>query len=642
MKLVFNTALQQGARTDGTGLVLNGATSNYASTPDTSALDITGDIEIIFRAKIDATSTNRVIVDKRGSSTGGYGLYWNAFNGWTFEWHDSVTYRALTSAAYTPDNSVKWYRFTFDVDNGAGQRTLISYRANDSATVPTVWTTEATVNGAGTTSIGNSPSPLTVGANSSLALGTSPFEGTIYRAIIKDGIGGTTVFDANFAAQPANIYSFTESSSNAATVTINSTHNLVTLPLGGTVNVNIDWGDGTSDIRTVAGNFSHRYPTVGTYTTSIRGSMTAFSGLSVLGPKLVALQSFGARGLLALANISFLFSGTSSPTVVPAFLPITVNTLNSLCVTNGTFNTSLNSWDTTNVTDMTQCFDRATLFNQPLNNWNTANVTSMALMFRSSQFNQNISNWNTGKVTAMNSMFNGASSFNQPIGSWNTANVTNMSQMFYGCTAFNQDLSGWNTSKVTDMSGLFWDSISSKPALNVNSWDVRKVTSMFRIFQSGPLSVAVGGWRPSRCNSFDNFTLGTWSTASYDSLLTGWTDFTGTGWESGSITSVADAGGGQVTVTTSTAHGYPNGHVMRITGTSNYNGSYVISNVASTTFRITATFVSTQAGTWNATLQTGPILRMSGSKYSAGAAATARGVLTSSPYNWTIIDGGPA
>lgn len=47
--------------------------------------------------------------------------------------------------------------------------------------------------------------------------------GTVYRAIVKDGIDGTTAFDADFASQTADALAFTESSANAATVTINTT-----------------------------------------------------------------------------------------------------------------------------------------------------------------------------------------------------------------------------------------------------------------------------------------------------------------------------------------------------------------------------------------------------------------------------------
>jgi hypothetical protein len=52
---------------------------------------------------------------------------------------------------------------------------------------------------------------------------SSLLSGTVYRAIVKDGIGGTTVYDADFSTQTADALAFTESSTNAATVTINTT-----------------------------------------------------------------------------------------------------------------------------------------------------------------------------------------------------------------------------------------------------------------------------------------------------------------------------------------------------------------------------------------------------------------------------------
>ena len=45
---------------------------------------------------------------------------------------------------------------------------------------------------------------------------------------------------------------------------------------------------------------------------------------------------------------------------------------------------------------------------------------------------------------------------------------------------------------------------------------------------------------------------------------------------------------------------------------------------------------------WSAqTLQPGVSFHAGNAQYSAGAAATARGVLTSAPNNWVITDGGP-
>lgn len=66
----------------------------------------------------------------------------------------------------------------------------------------------------------------------------------------------------------------------------------------------------------------------------------------------------------------------------------------------------------------------------------------------------------------------------------------------------------------------------------------------------------------------------------------------------GSITAYADAGGGQVTVTSNT-HGMSNGEDITISGTVHYDGTYTISNVAANTFEITATWAGDDAtGTW--------------------------------------------
>lgn len=74
----------------------------------------------------------------------------------------------------------------------------------------------------------------------------------------------------------------------------------------------------------------------------------------------------------------------------------------------------------------------------------------------------------------------------------------------------------------------------------------------------------------------------------------------GMGIEGGAITGFADAGGGQITVTTAVAHGLSNGKVVTIIS-STYNGDYVISNVGANTFEITETFAGTDTGTWTGT-----------------------------------------
>jgi hypothetical protein len=69
-------------------------------------------------------------------------------------------------------------------------------------------------------------------------------------------------------------------------------------------------------------------------------------------------------------------------------------------------------------------------------------------------------------------------------------------------------------------------------------------------------------------------------------------------WFSRSITSVADAGSGNITVTTSAQHPLYDGDVVTISGTTSYNGTYsVVSRASNTTFTVTAAFVATETGT---------------------------------------------
>lgn len=66
----------------------------------------------------------------------------------------------------------------------------------------------------------------------------------------------------------------------------------------------------------------------------------------------------------------------------------------------------------------------------------------------------------------------------------------------------------------------------------------------------------------------------------------------------GAITAYADAGGGQVTVT-SAGHSLINGDIVTIAGSTNYNDIYEITNVGVNDFEITAVWAGDDgAGTW--------------------------------------------
>jgi len=106
----------------------------------------------------------------------------------------------------------------------------------------------------------------------------------------------------------------------------------------------------------------------------------------------------------------------------------------------GKFNYPLNSWDVSNVTNMSGMFDGA-LYNQPLSSWDVSNVTDMSRMFAGSKFNQPIGNWNVSSVTDMLRMFSTklashtgcgiSADFNQDISSWDVRNIINYTDEYY-------------------------------------------------------------------------------------------------------------------------------------------------------------------------------------------------------------------
>gem|GEM_PF-1427148 len=322
----------------------------------------------------------------------------------------------------------------------------------------------------------------------------------------------------------------------------------IVLPLYGTVNVTVDWGDGNSDSYTTTGNKNHTYFSEGTYTVSITGIVTQFgNGNSNYSytDKLVKVSSFGTVGLTSLSGA---FWGTDNLEEVPTILPTSVTDLSYTFYGTGKIAiTGLDSWDVSNVTCMDSTFTEASAFNQNISSWNVSNVTTMSGMFNeASVFNQNISTWDVSSVTNMSYLFYYAIAFNQDISSWNVSSVTDMSHLFQNASAFNQDISSWNVISVSDMSGMFatsafnqdissWDvsSVTDMQSMfgmayyfnqDISSWDVSSVTDMYFMFYFAvSFDQDISSWDVSSVTNmtwmFYNATL---STANYDALLTGW------------------------------------------------------------------------------------------------------------------------
>lgn len=160
--------------------------------------------------------------------------------------------------------------------------------------------------------------------------------------------------------------------------------------------------------------------------------------------------------------------------------PKKLNTMSRMFLDACSFNSPIEQWDVSNVTDMWKllsmpnciadavagqgqsCFNMYPVFNQPINRWNVSNVINMNNTFQSlPSFNQPLNDWDVSKVTDMGGMFAHAVAFNYPLDKWKVERVTNMRSMFYRALSFDQDLSKWNpksidVTKYDDTNGAYY------------------------------------------------------------------------------------------------------------------------------------------------------------------------------------------
>ncbi|MDA9587186.1 BspA family leucine-rich repeat surface protein, partial [Flavobacteriaceae bacterium] len=192
---------------------------------------------------------------------------------------------------------------------------------------------------------------------------------------------------------------------------------------------------------------------------------------------------------------------------------------------NGSFPSSdydLTKWDTSNVTDMRSMFV-GVRGNWLISTWDTSSVTTMKSMFENAySFNNDISSWDVSSVTTMESMFEHAEAFDQPIGAWGstTASVTKMKSMFEAARAFNQNIGAWDTSNVTNMYTMFFSdsgnmSFNNGGSPDIGNWDTSSVTTMYFMFYGNsefdqPLGSGggVSGWDVSSVLVFESMFQG--------------------------------------------------------------------------------------------------------------------------------------
>ena len=189
-------------------LSLPGVLANYAKTPDSAAVSVTGDLDVRVKVSVPdwtpaagmgLASKNGVAPQKSWllylSSAGLLQFYWSV---------DGTVLNTATSTVATglTDGTTHWIRATIDVDNGAAGNDVKFYTSEDynPSTGEGMWTQlGATVTTAGVTSICDGTAQLEVGGYNG---GIEPVRGQVYYFEMRNGIGGPVVaaFDPSRAA----------------------------------------------------------------------------------------------------------------------------------------------------------------------------------------------------------------------------------------------------------------------------------------------------------------------------------------------------------------------------------------------------------------------------------------------------------
>jgi hypothetical protein len=336
------------------------------------------------------------------------------------------------------------------------------------------------------------------------------------------------------------------------------------------------------------------------------------------------------------------------------------------------YNYPVNNWNTSSVLTMDYTFS-ASAFNQPVNLLNTSNVTTMIGTFQgAAAFNQPLNSWDVSKVQSMRTMFYGAVIFNQPLNLWNIQVVSDMSYMFLGALEFNSQIDTWRMTSVTATNYMFsvpvappivtmkfnqplanWE--RSTPGNTSTMANVLTMTSMFgqpvgNNSGTSDFKQYIGNWNLGSIAFVGRFmsikTIASFPSTYLDDIYNGWIQYKlpvlnnpnpsqltfGSARRTAAstegkllltrtanaivISNVTNNGSGLIRVTLATAHTLITGNkifISEVTGTTEANGLWVITNINSTTLDLQASVYSNTYIS-GGSLQTG--------------------------YGWTIVDGG--
>lgn len=226
-KIGRNTPLRVSVGTGAVALDLPGNAGDYATTPDTAALDVT-DLDV----RVDATLDNWIqpdypssgqsnyprteLIAKRDAAQISWALYIAAGRPY-LEWSANGTTVLSSWSSYSLPLTTSGrlaVRATLDVDNGAGGLAIAFYTA-PSLSGP--WTVLDSGGAAVTTSIFAGTAPLRIG-DATEETQWRPALGRVHAAEVRGSIGGAVVASPDFTAQTSGTTTFADSAGRTWTL----------------------------------------------------------------------------------------------------------------------------------------------------------------------------------------------------------------------------------------------------------------------------------------------------------------------------------------------------------------------------------------------------------------------------------------
>lgn len=197
-------------------LYVPGALGGLASTPDSAALDILGDLTIEVSVALDSwrPAIAYPILSKNNTFDSAYYVFLNTSGTLAIvtSGNGTVAITSTSTAAVPVGTTGRFYmRWSVDVDNGAAGNTVTIETSTDGVTYATLG---APIINAGTTSIFNSTQALRLGSiPGPVAFAFSNLLGKFYSAKVYSGIGLAKVLKAEFEAEDTEIGATTAVSS---------------------------------------------------------------------------------------------------------------------------------------------------------------------------------------------------------------------------------------------------------------------------------------------------------------------------------------------------------------------------------------------------------------------------------------------